>query len=90
MSREEYAELLYGSDSAEMSLEVQSARTELLEPKSRCKLSHTAIIHKILWSSIAAAQRSTEERIRRAGGVFLMFCTSFSLIGSSLHFIVFT
>ena len=71
MSREEYAELLYGSDSAEKSLELQRARTELLEPKARCKMSHTAIIHKILWDAIAAAQRSTAERIRRAGRTFL-------------------
>ena len=68
ISREEYAELIYGPDSAEKSMVLQRARTEL-ERNEHCRESNTAIIHEILRGAIAAAQRSTAERIRRAGNL---------------------
>ena len=72
MSREEYVELIYGSNSAEMSEEVQRMRAEQMR-KVRRRPSNTTIIHKVLWRALATTQRSTRERIRRAGSQFYLF-----------------
>ena len=79
MSREEYAELLYGSDSAKKSMELQRARTEM-ESNEHCRESNTTIINKILWGTIAAAQRTTAEHIRRAGNLDLQVQYFFLII----------
>ena len=76
MSREEYVELIYGTDSAEMSVEVQRMRAEQMQ-RVRRRPSNTTIIHKVLWRAIATTQRSTKERIRRAGSHFYFFFSVF-------------
>lgn len=69
MSRGEYVKLIYGADCPETSLELQRERTEHKQ-KERRLMSNTAIIHKVLRRALSAAQRSTSERIWRAG-IFL-------------------
>lgn len=83
MSRDEYMKLIYGAECPDTSLELQRERTEHKQ-KERRLMSNTDIIHKVLWRALSAAQRSTTERIRRAGA-FLFLLSIFILIFVSIN-----
>lgn len=64
MTRDEYVELRFGANSIENLRERERSHAE--QNVSR-RLSNTEIIHEILWRAVKAEQRSTADRIRRAG-----------------------